>query len=292
MALSLAKKLRDLVNSPGHRQFKKKVHVALFETNTAVGRMFDIIILGMIILSIVIVIFETVPSIQQQYRSALIFLEWVLTIAFTAEYILRIYTANFRWRYIKSFYGIVDLISVIPTYLGLFIVGSHSMSIVRALRLLRVFRIFKLTKYLSQGEMIVSALKESRTKISIFMFFIMLMVCIFGSLMYIIEGNANSGFDSIPRGIYWAIVTLTTVGYGDISPTTTLGQLMASIIMISGYAVLAVPTGIVSAEMVKVVEDNKPSIECTRCGEPDNVEHARYCLRCGERLGSDGINNT
>ncbi len=286
MALTIINRIKDLINSPGHKRFRKRVHEALFETNTAVGRLFEIILLGLIILSIIIVIFETVPSIQKEYRSVLIFLEWMMTIVFTAEYILRIYTANFPWRYVKGFYGIVDLISIIPTYLGLFIVGSHSMSIVRALRLLRVFRIFKLTKYLSQGQMIVDALKASRTKISIFMFFVLLMVCIFGSLMYIIEGGADSGFDSIPRGIYWAIVTLTTVGYGDISPTTTLGQFMASIIMISGYAVLAVPTGIVSAEMVKAGEEtNAPDTkECTRCGEPGNLEHARYCLRCGEKL--------
>ncbi len=286
MAISLLKKVNALINSPGHKKFKKRVHEALFETSTTIGRIFDYILLGLIILSIIIVIFETVPSIQIKYRSVLIFLEWMLTIVFTAEYILRIYTANFPVRYIKSFYGIVDLISIIPTYLGLFIVGSHSMSIVRALRLLRVFRIFKLTKYLSQGEMIIAALKESRTKISIFMFFILLMVCIFGSLMYIIEGGENSGFDSIPRGIYWAIVTLTTVGYGDISPSTTLGQFMASLIMISGYAVLAVPTGIVSAEMVKVSEEAKDADkkECDRCGELDNLKHARFCHRCGERL--------
>lgn len=274
------------------QEFRRKVHKALFETDTTVGRVFDRILLVLIILSIFIVILETVPAIEQDYRRVLIVLEWMLTIAFTLEYALRIYTANFPWRYIRSFYGIVDLISVLPTYLGLFIVGSHSLSIIRALRLLRVFRIFKLTKYLSQGEMIIEALKASRTKISVFMFFILLMVCIFGSIMYIVEDGAGSGFDSIPRGIYWAIVTLTTVGYGDISPTTPLGQLMASLIMIAGYAVLAVPAGIVTAEMSKVNKeaDIEAAAEegpnCSRCGEVEHRPNGRFCWRCGERLES------
>ncbi len=263
------------------QSFKQRVHQVLFESNTGIGKVFEVVLLGMIILSVLVVIIETVPAIQQEYRQMLIWLEWILTIAFTIEYILRIYTARRPWGYIKSFYGIVDLISVIPTYLGLLIVGTHSISIVRALRLLRVFRIFKLTKHLSQGDMIIDALKASRSKISIFMFFILLMVCIFGSIMYIIEGDSGSGFDSIPHSIYWAIVTLTTVGYGDISPVTPLGQFIASLIMISGYAVLAVPTGIVSAEMAIVIKEGKPK-ECLRCGETDNKEKARYCHKCGE----------
>lgn len=272
------------------KEFRRKVHEVLFETSTPLGRFFDLVLLGLIILSMLIVIVETIPTIEQEYRQVLIVLEWMLTIAFTLEYALRIYTANFPWRYVRSFYGIIDLVSIIPTYLGLFLAGSHSLSIIRALRLLRVFRILKLTKYLSQGELIIEALKSSRTKISVFMFFILLMVCIFGSVMYIVEGNAGSGFDSIPRSIYWAIVTLTTVGYGDISPTTPLGQLMASLIMIAGYAVLAVPTGIVTAEMTKVSETVDAEIaaeegrECGRCGETDNKPVARYCMRCGEKL--------
>ncbi|MGB3548506.1 MAG: ion transporter [Saprospiraceae bacterium] len=272
--------------------FKRRLHAVLFETNTVVGRIFEIVLMMLIILSVLVVIIETVPTIEHDYRRVLIFIEWVLTVVFTLEYALRIYTARHPWRYVTGFYGLVDLISIIPTYLGLFIVGSHSMSIVRALRLLRVFRIFKLTKFLSQGNMIMDALKASRTKISVFMFFILLMVCIFGSLMYIVEAGAGSGFDSIPRGIYWAIVTLTTVGYGDISPITPLGQLMASLIMIAGYAVLAVPTGIVSAEMVKVkeaLEDEEtaaalPDHTCNRCGEEEHLGQARYCWRCGENL--------
>ncbi|MTB51240.1 ion transporter [Lewinella sp. W8] len=272
------------------KEFRKKVHEVLFETSTPIGRFFDLILLGFIILSMLIVIIETIPTIEKEYRQVLIVLEWMLTIAFTLEYILRIYTANFPWRYVRSFYGVIDLVSIIPTYLGLFLVGSHSLSIIRALRLLRVFRIFKLTKYLSQGKLIIEALKASRTKISVFMFFILLMVCIFGSIMYIIENGEHSGFDSIPRGIYWAIVTLTTVGYGDLSPATPLGQFMASLIMIAGYAVLAVPTGIVTAEMTKVSDAVDAEIaaeegkECSRCGEVDNKQVAWYCMRCGEKL--------
>lgn len=270
--------------------FRKKLHEALFETATPTGRIVDLVLLLLIVLSVFIVVFETVPVIEQDYRRVLIWLEWMLTIVFTLEYGLRIYTANFPWRYVRSFYGMVDLIAVLPTYIGLFIVGSHSLSIIRVLRLLRIFRIFKLTKYLSQGQMIIDALKASRTKISVFMFFILLMVCIFGSIMYIVEEGSGAGFDSIPRGIYWAIVTLTTVGYGDISPVTPLGQLMASLIMIAGYAVLAVPTGIVTAEMARVSEQVDAEIaaeegnECTRCGELENLPVARYCMRCGERM--------
>lgn len=267
------------------REFRKKVHEILFETRTPSGRFFDRLLLGLIILSMVIVIVETIPTIEQRYRRVLIGLEWMLTIAFTLEYALRIYTANFPWRYVRSFYGVIDLVSIVPTYLSLFLAGSHSLSIIRALRLLRVFRVFKLTKYLSQGQMIIDALRASRMKISVFMFFILLMICIFGSVMYIVEGDAGSGFDSIPRSIYWAIVTLTTVGYGDISPATSVGQFMASLIMIAGYAVLVVPTGIVTTELAKVSEapsEVQAGKTCNRCGEADNKPVARYCMRCGE----------
>lgn len=265
---------------------KEQLHQIIFEADTPGGRLFDIILLILIALSVIAVILETVPSYHDEYASLFSVLEWFFTIVFTIEYVLRLYSVYKPSKYAKSFYGIVDLVSILPTYLSMFLVGSPSLMMVRALRLLRVFRIFKLTQFMSQGQIIIQALRDSRAKIAVFMFFIMIMVSIFGSMMYLIEGNSNEGFDSIPRSIYWAIVTLTTVGYGDISPVTPLGQLLSSIIMIAGYAVIAVPTGIVSAEVIKSSskKEDFSNQACRYCSKEGHDRDADFCKYCGEEL--------
>jgi voltage-gated potassium channel len=274
----------------GEREFsplKEKLHKIIFEADTPAGKYFDIVLLVMIFLSVITVMLETVPKYHDLYLNLFMFLEWTFTIVFTIEYLLRLYCVYKPMKYATSFYGIVDLISILPTYLSMFLSGYHSLMIIRGLRLLRVFRIFKLTQFLSQGQVILTALRASRAKIAVFMFFVMVMVSIFGSLMYLIEGSTNQGFDSIPRSIYWAIVTLTTVGYGDISPLTPLGQFLSSIIMIAGYAVIAVPTGIVSAEVIKGNKKDRDMITtqaCRYCSKEGHDKDADYCKYCGEAL--------
>ncbi len=264
---------------------QRSIHTIIFEADTPAGKRFDISLLIFIVLSILLVNLESVPSINSNYGHVLYTMEWILTIFFTVEYILRIYCSLKPKNYIFSLYGIIDLLAILPTYLSIFIVGTNSLIIIRALRLLRVFRIFKMVGFMNQGSFIINALKASRDKIFIFLFFIFVMVNIVGSIMYLVEGGSNSGFDSIPRSIYWAIVTMTTVGYGDISPVTEFGQFIAAVVMIMGYAVIAVPTGIVSSEMVrgKKKEDISTQV-CMNCGKEGHDVDATYCKYCGSSI--------
>ncbi|MCB4205052.1 ion transporter [Deferribacterales bacterium Es71-Z0220] len=261
---------------------RKKLYEIIFEAETKAGKLFDVVLLISICISILVVILQSVESIHVRFGSIFYAMEWFFTILFTIEYGLRIYTIEKPIRYIRSFYGIVDLLAILPTYLELFLAGTHFLLVVRALRLLRVFRILKLTHYVNHGSIIVKALKASRFKIVVFLFAVVNIVIIVGSAMYVIEGGEN-GFTSIPRSIYWAIVTLTTVGYGDISPSTPLGQFIASMLMIIGYGVIAVPTGIVTSEMTKF---NKPvSAEaCPACGQDGHDVDAKFCKYCGYKL--------
>ena len=267
---------------------KEKIHEIIFEADTPAGKAFDVILMVLIILSVFVVLLESMNNLDQKYEQLFFALEWVFTIFFTIEYILRLYCVYKPIKYALSFYGIVDLLSIVPAYLSLLITGTHYLAVIRALRLLRVFRIFKLVKFLNEGNIIIRALLKSRAKIVVFMLFILLMVTILGSVMYLAEAEYNEQFDSIPRSIYWAIVTLTTVGYGDISPVTTLGQFFASFIMLLGYAVLAVPTGIVSAEIIR--SDMTPKTHsintqsCRYCSREGHDDDADYCKYCGEKL--------
>jgi voltage-gated potassium channel len=266
---------------------KQKLHDIIFETNTPKGKAFDIVLLIFIVLSVIIVALETVPSYGTKYGLLFKVLEWVFTIAFTIEYILRIYTVKKPIKYIKSFYGIVDLLSILPAYLSIIITGSQSLVVIRALRLLRVFRIFKMAQALDQGFVIVRALRNSSTKIGVFLFVVMITVCIFGSMMYLVEGGANDQFDSIPRSIYWSIVTLTTVGFGDITPQTTFGQFLSAALMILGYAIIAVPTGIVTSELFKdgdLHESDLSTEHCRSCSKEGHDPDAIYCKYCGDIL--------
>lgn len=229
---------------------KEKLWAIVFEADTRAGKIFDISLLLVILLSVILVMLESVPSIDAKYHIVLRIFEWIITIIFTIEYVFRIYLVRKPIKYVTSFYGIIDLLSVLPTYIALFLAGGHSLVVIRILRLLRIFRILKLTRYTQASKALAKALWNSRQNISVFLFFILNIVIIIGTLMYLIEVPEN-GFKSIPTSIYWAIVTLTTVGYGDISPGTPIGQFLASVLMIAGYAIIAVPTGIVTAEIIK-----------------------------------------
>ena len=262
---------------------KARLHEIIFEADTRAGKAFDVVLLVLILGSVLVVSLETIPSYQKQFGQLFFVLEWVFTILFTLEYILRLYTTYQPKKYATSFFGVVDLAAILPTYLSLFIVGTHSLAVIRALRLLRVFRVFKMAGFLHQGEVIATALRNSRQKIIVFLFFIVQLVIIFGSIMYLLEGEVNENFDSIPRSIYWAIVTLTTVGYGDITPVTTMGQFVASAIMILGYSVIAVPTGIVTSQVIKA--DNKISTQvCPNCSQEGHDHDADYCKYCGHEM--------
>jgi len=263
---------------------RKKIFNIIFEADTKPGKVFDVVLLIVILFSVLIVILESVPRYESRYGDFLRAIEWGVTIIFTLEYILRIIVAKKPFAYIFSFYGIIDLLSVLPTYLGIFFVGTQSLVVIRALRLLRIFRILKLTRYTSEGMTIIRALRASREKISVFIFAVLTLVIIIGTIMYLIEGEAN-GFTSIPRGIYWAVVTLTTVGYGDIAPATNLGQFIASFVMILGYAIIAVPTGIVTAEFAREKRATRESRKCcSSCLKEGHEEDAGFCRFCGEKL--------
>ena len=266
--------------------FRQKTNIIIYGTNTASGRFFDLVLLGVILVSIVIVMLETVKGIDTKYHNELIVLEWVITIFFTIEYILRVISIKKPLKYIFSFYGIIDLIATIPMYFSLFFVGTSVLTILRALRLLRLFKILKHPQFSSQSTHLKEAMIASRGKILIFIYFMLISSIIIGSIMYVVEGD-EGGFTSIPISIYWTIVTLTTVGYGDISPITPLGQAIASVVMIMGYGVIAVPTGIVSAEFAN--SNRKKTKEerinpCSVCGTEGHEFDAKYCYHCGTKL--------
>lgn len=266
--------------------FRQKTNVIIYGTNTVYGRLFDLVLLCVILLSVIIVMLETVKSFDAKYHSELIILEWIITIFFTLEYILRIISLKKPWQYIFSFYGIIDLIATLPMYFSLFFAGTSILTVVRALRLLRLFKILKHPQFSSQSTHLKEALLASRGKILIFIYFMLISSIIIGSVMYVVEGPAG-GFTSIPISIYWTIVTLTTVGYGDISPITPLGQTIASAVMIMGYGIIAVPTGIVSAEFAnshrKKLKAEKIN-PCATCGTDGHEFHAKYCFHCGTEL--------
>ena len=267
-------------------KLKEKIHEIIFEADTPAGKLFDVVLLILIMASVLVVMLESVQGLQARYSNFFYALEWAFTVVFTIEYLLRLYCVYRPAKYATSFFGVIDLLAILPTYISLFIYGTQYLLVIRALRLLRVFRIFKLGHFMSEGEIIVRALKASRAKITVFLTFILLLVVIIGSVMYLVEGGQNEDFSSIPRSIYWTIVTLTTVGYGDITPATELGQFLSAFIMILGYAILAVPTGIVSAEMVADIRRSprNNTQACRYCGREGHADDALFCKYCGERL--------
>ena len=263
----------------------EKLHEMLFEDKTMLGKRFEEILIVLIFASILVVALDSVTEIHQQLGWLLDALEWFFTISFTIEYLLRIYSSPHPIRYITSFFGIIDLITILPTYIAFIFPQAHTFLILRILRVFRVFRLLKLVKMMRAGTTIVTALKASKAKIIVFLVFVLMLVTLMGSVLYIVEAGQDSGFTNIPNSIYWAIVTLTTVGYGDIAPATWMGKLIAACIMIIGYSVIAVPTGIVSAEFVREAKKSKKTNnECPRCGKEEHELEARYCNRCGEKL--------
>lgn len=266
--------------------WKPKLRHIIFESDTPAGKAFDIVLIWAIVASILVVLLDSVDHLHEQYGQFFFWCEWVFTVLFTIEYLLRIIITPRPKEYTLSFLGVIDLISILPTYLSLLIAGPQFLIVIRGLRILRVFRVLKLYHYSRDGMMMMRALISSSRKISVFILSIIILVTIFGSLMYVIEG-AESGFKDIPNSIYWAIVTLSTVGYGDISPVTPLGKMLASVIMLLGYGIIAVPTGIVTSEFVSARRESNNAnqiVACENCGITNHQSSAKHCYNCGAKL--------
>ncbi len=277
-----------MTNKGLDKGWKNRLHEIIYEADTPMGKRFDLILFTLIILSVVLVMLESVKEIDAAYHDILFVLEWIITIFFTIEYIARIISIKKPWKYVFSFYGIIDVISTIPLYLSYIFVGSQVLLAVRAFRLLRIFRILKLVQFLGEASQLSKALKASRAKIAVFIYVVLILSVILGTIMYLVEDD-SAGFTSIPRSIYWTIVTLTTVGYGDIAPVTSLGQLIATIVMILGYGIIAVPTGIVTTEFSKQSGNKEDAVHlntqaCPSCSLEGHRDDASHCFNCGSKL--------
>ena len=267
-----------------HGALRARIGRIIHDSDTSAGRHFDVWLIYAILLSIGLVMLESVDSIEVRFGTALRVMEWIITILFSIEYVLRLWTSKRPLRWAVSFYGVVDLLAVLPTYASVFLPGAQAVVVLRGLRLLRIFRILKLFNYVHEARLLLVSLAASRHRIIVFMLAVLALVTVFGTVMYLVEPK-EAGFTSIPRSIYWAIVTLTTVGYGDIAPVTGLGQVIASGIMILGYAIIAIPTGIVTVEMARQSR-NAPNVVCGQCGAKDHGDDARFCRMCGTSLPS------
>jgi voltage-gated potassium channel len=275
--------MEPLIDNGAIARLRNSLHEIIFEADTRAGKMFDVALIGCIVISLILVMLDSTAMFRASYGSWLYLGEWIITILFTVEYFLRLFCVNSPTRYAVSFYGIIDLLAILPTYISLFLPGAQYLIAIRVLRVLRIFRVLKLVQYLSEARQLGQALRASRRKITIFLFTVSVLVIVFGSMMYIIE-DESSGFTSIPRSIYWAIVTLTTVGYGDISPKTPVGQALAALIMIIGYSIIAVPTGIVTAEVTRAMGKPVSTQACRDCSAEGHDADAVYCKYCGARL--------
>lgn len=261
---------------------RRKLHVIVFGTSTKAGRRFDVFLLWIILFSVMVVMVESVPEFGNNFSETFFVVEWIMTGIFTIEYLLRIWISPKPLKYIFSFWGVIDLLSILPTYLSLFIVGYHYLLVVRIFRLLRVFRILKLARFSSEAKILREALNASLHKVGIFLMAVVAIVTILGTVMYVVEGG-EEGFSSIPQSIYWAVVTVTTVGYGDLVPHTIIGKFISSIAMITGYAIIAVPTGIVTVAMARSGEKGK---NCKNCNHKNEIT-AAYCNKCGHAVKND-----
>lgn len=270
---------------PAASPLRERLWRIIFLSDTRAGRAFDVALLWLIGASVLVVMLESVDSLQTQYRSTFQILEWLFTLLFTAEYVVRLWVVRRPMRYAFSFFGVVDFLSIVPTYLELLFAGSHYLMIMRVLRLLRMFRVLKMAHHIGEAGVLMNALVASRAKISVFLFSVLALVCVEGTVMYLLEHSVNPGFHNIPQSIYWAIVTITTVGYGDVAPTTILGKMMASVIMLTGFAIIAVPTGVMSAELGREMSRQRRSLRrCAECGWDDHDTRARHCQQCGTKL--------
>jgi voltage-gated potassium channel len=272
----------DIVPEPNSR--REHLWRVIFLSDTRPGQIFDLILLWLIGLSVFTVILESVDSLREQHQILFSTLEWTFTGLFTIEYLLRLWVVRRRIAYATSFYGVVDLLSILPAYLGLLLPGSHYFTTLRILRLMRIFRVLKMAEHIGEASVLLNALNASRRKIMIFFTAVLTLVLVEGTIMYVIERDANPGFANIPQAIYWAIVTITTVGYGDVAPVTLLGKMMASVIMLTGFAIIAVPTGIVTSELGRNFKGTGPRRRCDECGWEDHSPKARCCNQCGTIL--------
>ena len=267
---------------------REKIWRIIFLSDTRAGQLFDVILLVLIGVSVGVVMLESVEGLRSSYGIQFLFLEWFFTLIFTFEYAVRLAVVRKKSKYALSFFGIVDLLSILPTFIAILLTGTQYLMVIRILRLLRMFRVLKMAHHFGQANVLMNALRASAPKISVFLFFILTLVSIEGTLMYLVEGASNSGFSSIPQSIYWAIVTVTTVGYGDVAPMTIAGKMLSSVIMLSGFAIIAVPAGIVTAEIgagfIKKIGMDKR--ECGQCGWKGHDPAGNYCKHCGCKLGS------
>ena len=268
---------------PERAAWRGKLHEVIFEADTPLGKAFDVLLILSILASVAAVMLDSIYAVQIHYGRLLYAIEWFFTLLFSVEYLLRLICVGRPLKYAASFYGVVDLLAIVPTYLSLFLAGSQYLLVIRILRILRIFRILKLATYLGEARLLIQAMRASGRKIVVFLYTVLTLVVIFGSLMYVIEGPAH-GFNSIPHSIYWAIVTLTTVGYGDISPQTPVGQALASVVMICGYAIIAVPTGIVTVEMSHAFKRKVSTQSCPECSAEGHDADAIHCKFCGGKL--------
>lgn len=274
----MAEEHKGKASSAARERLRRVIH----DSDTPAGRRFDVWLIWVILLSMALVMLESIDAVKERFGPWLMVLEWLVTVAFTVEYLLRLWTAKAPLRWATSFYGVLDLLAILPTYLSLFIPDGRALVVLRVLRLLRIFRILKLPNYVREARVLLVSLAASRHRIIVFMLAVLALVTVFGTVMYMVEPK-EAGFTSIPRSIYWAIVTLTTVGYGDIAPVTWLGQVIASGIMILGYAIIAIPTGIVTVEMARQSR-NARQRECVKCTAGDHTDDARFCRMCGTAL--------
>lgn len=267
--------------------FKERIANIIFGFDTPAGRAFDLALIALIVSSVAVMMLESVADVMGRWSVALNWAEWIFTIIFTLEYATRVYVAPNRWAYVKSFYGLVDLLSILPSYMGLFFGDLNYLLTIRLLRVLRIFRILKLARYLQEANILVRSMLMARRKILVFFSSVLVLTTVFGSLMYVVEGPHN-GFTSIPKSIYWAIVSITTVGYGDITPHTALGQVLAALVMLTGYSIIAIPTGIFTAELVQQVNRQRMDVQCNNCQKSNHEADAKYCRACGSELPEPG----
>jgi len=262
---------------------KDRLRVIIFEAETRAGKAFDVALIIAILVSVAAIFLDTIPSVHAEYGDLLYAIEWIFTVAFAIEYAVRLWCIDRPHEYARSFYGIVDLFGFLPTLISVFVPGSQYLLAVRILRVLRIFRILRLFRYVGEAEVLMGAMRRSGRKIAVFLIAVLTLVVVFGSIMYLVEGEEN-GFTSIPRSMYWAVVTLTTVGYGDISPSTPLGQFIAAIVMIMGYGIIAVPTGIVTVQMTDAMHKRANTFTCRVCAAEGHRDEAAFCFRCGSQL--------